>query len=265
VEKLWHKLLLPQGDEYQIWETFHENSKGSNYHIGPSEEEVIQKMEQLHEALPFVGFPIVELPAPLKKFDFSLDQVLTSRRSVRKFSSCTIGLQPLSTILHYAYGVNLEKGKTNSLRALRTVPSGGALYPLEIFFHSTQITGLASGIYHYNPIQHHLRLIKEGDATSEISAGMVQKDITTNALLTIFISAVFERSIFKYGNRGYRFIFLEAGHVAQNINLISQALGLGCLNIGGYFDRKIDDLLDFDGLTQSTIYISAIGKPPPFF
>ncbi|MGD9852103.1 MAG: SagB/ThcOx family dehydrogenase [Nitrospirales bacterium] len=260
MEKLWQKLFLPRVEEYQVWEVFHENSKGSQYHNGPSEQEVIKKMGQLHESLPFVGYPVVPLPEPIKRLNCPLDQALSFRRSSRSFIPTTIDLAQLSAILYFTYGVSLDKNKTELFRSYRMSPSAGALYPLEIFFHSTQVRGLNPGIYHYNPLHHHLRLIKEGDATAEVDSAMVQKDLTNNALLTIFISAVFERSIFKYGNRGYRFIFLEAGHVAQNINLVSGALGLGCINIGGFFDRQIDSLLGFDGLTQSTIYIVATGK-----
>lgn len=78
--------------------------------------------------------------------------------------------------------------------------------------------------------------------------------------MIVFITAIFERSVFKYGDRGYRFIFLEAGHVAQNMNLVCAALGLGCVNIGGFFDREIDDLLDLDGITHSTLYMLALGR-----
>lgn len=261
MEKLWQKIILPRGDEYQVWEMFHENSKGSKYHNVPSEQEVLQKMEQLHESLPFVGYPRIELPEPMKQFNVSLDQAISLRRSIRKFSTSNMDLEQLSTILYFAYGVSLGNTNTESFCSYRMSPSGGGLYPLEIFFHSNRIIRLPPGIYHYNPINHHLHLIIKRNVATEIASAMVQQDITKNVLMTIFISAVFERSIFKYGNRGYRFIYLEAGHVAQNINLVSQGIGLGCLNIGGYFDRKIDDLLNFDGLTQSTIYVIAIGKP----
>jgi SagB-type dehydrogenase family enzyme len=87
----------------------------------------------------------------------------------------------------------------------------------------------------------------------------MQPELAQGASLIIFLTAIFERSTFKYGERGYRFILLEAGHVAQNLNLVANALGLGCANIGGYFDREIDDLLELDGVTHSTIYMIAIG------
>src|SRR5207245_9426145 len=140
------------------------------------------------------------------------------------------------------------------------VPSGGARYPLEIFFHSATIEGLQAGLYHYNPAENHLRFLRKGDATNKIAEAMAYPDLAAGASLLVFITAVFERSIFKYGDRGYRFILLEAGHVAQNINLVTNALGLGGTNIGGFFDRQIDDFLGLDGVTHSTIYMIAIGK-----
>lgn len=121
---------------------------------------------------------------------------------------------------------------------------------------------MRAGFYYYNPFNSELRLIKEGDARVAISEAMIQQDIPFKTSLIVFITAVFDRSVFKYGDRAYRFILLEAGHVVQNLNLVSEALGLGCLNVGGYFDREIDHILGIDGLTHSTIYMVAIGKKP---
>jgi SagB-type dehydrogenase family enzyme len=77
--------------------------------------------------------------------------------------------------------------------------------------------------------------------------------------MIVFITAIFERSVFKYGNRGYRFVLLEAGHVAQNLNLATTALGLSCCNIGGFFDRDVDRFLGLDGIGHSTVYLVGIG------
>ena len=78
----------------------------------------------------------------------------------------------------------------------------------------------------------------------------------------VFITCCFQRSTYKYGNRGYRFALFEAGHVAQNISLVSHGLGLQCVNIGGFYDQKIDHLLGLDGVNQSTLYLAAIGTRP---
>ena len=112
-------------------------------------------------------------------------------------------------------------------------------------------------------MKNNVQLLREQDETPKVAEALLQPDIAQDASLILFLTAVFERSIFKYADRGYRYILLEAGHVAQNLNLVANGLGLGCVNIGGFFDRQVDDLLDLDGLTHSTIYIIAIGKKKP--
>ncbi len=119
---------------------------------------------------------------------------------------------------------------------------------------------MGAGLYHYNASKNQLRFLREGDQTSRISEAVAYPDLIVGASVLIFITAIFERSVFKYGDRGYRFILLEAGHVAQNVNLVANALGLGCTNIGGFFDRQTDDFVGLDGVTHSTIYMIAIGN-----
>jgi SagB-type dehydrogenase family enzyme len=189
----------------------------------------------------------------------SLAEAITTRTSLRNLLPCPLTLENVATLLHYAYGVTRDNKNTEVPHPFRAAPSGGALYPLEIFFHSGCIDGSQPGFYHYNPIEHNLRLLRPGDDTHAIAQAMVQPEIGLGSSLIIFITAIFERSIFKYGDRGYRFILLEAGHVAQNLNLVANALGLGCVSIGGFFDRQIDELLGLDGVTHSTIYLVAVG------
>jgi SagB-type dehydrogenase family enzyme len=88
----------------------------------------------------------------------------------------------------------------------------------------------------------------------------MQPAVVLNASLVIFITALFERSVFKYGDRGYRYSLIEAGHIGQNLDLVCAALRLACLNIGGFFDRRVDELLELDGVSHSTIYSVAIGS-----
>lgn len=258
-EELWQKLLLSPGNEDLVWELFHENSKNGHYNQGLSEEEIRARINELHESLLFEGYPVVELPRTPTPLHMLLQEAIISRVSCRSFSPCLLSLQGLATLLHFAYGVT-RVNTAESSRPLRVVPSGGGLYPLEIFLQSTSIQQLQPGLYHYNPSKTNLRFLRESDATS-ISASLLQPGLVIGASLIIFVTAIFERSIFKYRDRGYRYIFLEAGHVAQNINLVSTALGLGCINIGGFLDREIDDFLDLDGVTHSTIYMIAIGRP----
>ena len=257
--RLWQEIIMPGSNEERLWELFHENSKVGRHTQTLSQEEVRSRMRKLHESLPFEGYPRVDLPHSFAPLSLPLEQAITTRTSVRNFSPCEFTLEQIGTLFFYAYGVTRKNTDTSFPRPFRVVPSGGALYPLELFFHTAHLEGHPSGIYHYNAAEHCLRHLHEGDDTQRISLGLVQPELAQGASLIIFLTAIFERSVFKYGERGYRFILLEAGHVAQNLNLVANALGLGCVNIGGYFDREIDEYLDLDGITHSTIYMLAIG------
>ena len=259
-QKRWAETLLSPGDEDRVWELFHENSKLGRYDSGLYGHEILERIKRLHESLPFEGYPAVPLPRETAPLKLSLADAITTRVSVRDMRPFRLTLKQAGTLLRHAYGVTRGDNGTFP-RPFRVVPSGGALYPLEIFFHSARIKGLRAGLYHYNPAESRLRLLREGDETRRIAGAMVQTEVALNAALIVFITAFFERSVFKYKDRGYRFVLLEAGHVAQNLNLVSNALGLGALNIGGFFDREIDDVLGLDGVTHSTIYMVAIGKP----
>lgn len=258
-QALWQEKFLPEVYQDHAWELFHENSKLGRYQNPLSDEQVLARMDTLYESLPFEGYPITQLPEPSALSFISLEDALLNRTSTRNLSPIPLSLLHLATLLHYGYGITRPNQGTNFPRPFRTVPSGGALYPLEIFFHVTHVEELPAGLYHYNPSQNHVRFLREGDQTEHIATSVVQPEVVRGTSVNIFLTAVFERSIFKYGDRGYRFILIEAGHVAQNMNLVSTALGLGILNIGGFFDREIDDLLGIDGVNHSTLYMIGIG------
>jgi len=257
----WQNMALAQKSDEHVYELFHENSKIGRLSDAPSALEVRERMAELQESLEFTGYPLVELPRKWAKMKLSLASAILTRTSVRHFSPCRLTLREVSTLLHYAYGITRHNQGTDFPRPFRVVPSGGALYPLEIFLHSPGIQNHPAGLYHYNPTKHCLRHIRQGDETKTLSQLVVFPDLVIGSSLVIFLTAVFERSTFKYGDRGYRFVLLETGHVAQNLNVVSNGLGLGSVNIGGFYDREIDEFLGLDGITHSTIYIISIGKP----
>jgi len=242
------------------WETFHENSKTSMFDVPPSDRDVIARMEALPESLDYHGYPVVALPPSRVPLTIPLGEAILRRCTARHLTPAPVSLPTLATLLHSAYGVTRDLRSLGYPRAFRTVPSGGALYPLELYLHSAHHTEFQEGLYHYNPTQEHLRLLRKGDQSEALAPALVQPNLAQEASLIVFITALFGRSTFKYGDRGYRFALIEAGHVAQNINLAAAALGLGSINVGGFNDRQIDDRLDLDGLTHSTIYMVAIGK-----
>lgn len=251
---------LDTDDDATVWELFHENSKTSRYDHGLPPQYVARRMQDMRESLLYGQYLEVELPDTRASLPISLEDALLTRVSARTLAPIRISLAKMTAILHCAYGITRDNVGTFYPRPFRTVPSAGALYPLEIYFYSKCIEELPSGLYHYNPARGSLRRIREGDLNAEIADALVEPEVGYTASIIIFITAVFERATFKYGERGYRFTLLEAGHVAQNVNLAVNGLGLGSLNIGGFYDRELDELLGLDGITQSTIYLAAIGQ-----
>jgi SagB-type dehydrogenase family enzyme len=260
--QIWENLLLePSDDDNYVWELFHENSKTDKQRQYISDEIIAAKMGKMSESLDYQGRQSFLLPEAPDTFDMTLAETLISRVTPASIKPGTLKLDQVAALLYYSYGITRDKKGNNFSRYFRCTPSGGGMFPLEIYIGSKHIEEIPSGIFHYNPIKNQLRLILEGDPSSRIAETLVpsQANLAFDSSITIFISGLFRRSTFKYQSRGYRFVFLEAGHVAQNINLVATALGLGCINIGGYFDHDADELLGFDGLNQSTIYMQAIG------
>lgn len=251
--------VLP-GDTDLAWGTFHENSKISAFDIPPSDHDVLTRMADLAESLSFHGYPIVALPELPTALTVSLGEALLKRHTAKHLTPEPLNLETVATLLRFAYGITRDERPLGYPRAFRATPSGGALYPLELYVYCAQTLGFERGLYHYNPTENHLRLVRRGDHSRTIAHALVQENVAYDASLLIFITAVFDRSTFKYGDRGYRFALIEAGHVAQNIDLTVFGLDLGSINLGGFYDRRIDDFLDLDGLTHSTLYMVAIGK-----
>ena len=258
----WQDFAFSAEADPSLWEMFHENSKLGRHTPGLTDKEVHKYLASLPECLQFNGYPVVTLPKTLPTLRLSLKGAIQGRRSNREFRRASMPLSYLAALLLLGYGIVDSKStspNSNPNRQRRVVPSAGALYPLEIFFHATRVRGLATGLYHFNPSRRLVELIRKGDHTRAFKNSFVQMPALTKACLVVFITAMFERSTFKYGDRGYRFSLLEAGHVAQNINLVAGSLGFGSVNLGGFFEREVDDFLALDGITHSTVYTIAIG------
>ncbi|ASN87153.1 MULTISPECIES: SagB family peptide dehydrogenase [Pectobacterium] len=262
LNSLWKKTELESDSADMAWEQFHESSKTSRYGAALPNEQIVAEMNNLYTSLPYKNFEPILLPETLSPINTDFATIIQTRQTPAKVNAVPLTLTQLRTILHFAYGETRDnKSNPDIHRPFRTVPSGGALYPLELYFyHSGQIEGLAAGIYHYSPTFNALHFIKPGNFNSELAQALVefQSHLAEQLSVVIFITGLFQRSIFKYRNKGYRFCLLEAGHVAQNINLAATALQLGVINIGGFYDRKIDDLLEIDGLNHSILYMNGL-------
>ncbi len=263
-DSLFKQIALPDRPSDLVWEQFHENAKANDqYGIALSNEAIASTVENLSETLPYHYLTKTPLPTKNVAIKKKFKTIIQNRITTQNIKPTHITLQELRTILYFAYGETRDNKNTVYPRPFRTVPSGGALYPLELYFFSNGfITGLPAGVYHYSPTQNCVALLQKGDLTKEIANALIsfQNQLAYDTTLIIFITAIFNRSIFKYRDKGYRFVLLEAGHVAQNINLTATALNLGVINIGGYNDRLMDKFLGLDGLNHSTIYLNGIGK-----
>lgn len=194
----------------------------------------------------------------------SFEEIVINRRTTRNFNENEkITISQLSYLLYYSYGITgkIEDNAGNIKQYLRAAPSGGGLYPCEIYMIIKNVEGIERGLYHYNVKLHALECLKEGDFTGKIRELSSYDTTLSKAQIVMFITAVFPRTLFKYGDRGYRFVLLDTGHLAQNLFLSSTALGLGLFPCGGFYDDAINDFLQVDGVTESVVYELAIGAP----
>jgi SagB-type dehydrogenase family enzyme len=231
------------------------------YGVHPSDATIVRMMRRLRTVKPFTDAPKVALPTEVPTSDASFDDVVSTRTTARGFARGGISITQLAKVLFTSYGVTRDNVDTIFPRPFRSVPSGGALYPLELYVHVGHVDGLDPGLYHYDPEDHTLDVLRAGADPATVAGLLVQDDLARSAAAMIFVSAVFYRSTFKYGDRGYRFVLLEAGHLAQNAILCAHELGLASAPLGGYADRDVDRYLGFDGVSESTIYVLLFGPP----
>ncbi len=192
------------------------------------------------------------LPKPNLKGNSSLEEIFQKRRSIRDYKNKPLTLNDVSQILWASQGITQGNH--------RTVPSAGALYPIEIFLTIKNVQGLEKGIYHYIPKDHKLILIKEGDFSEDLSDAALSQQCVKDSALNLIITGVFERTTQKYGERAIRYVWMEAGHSAQNIYLEAGALNLGTVSVGVFEDEKVKRILNLPK-TIDPLYIMPIGKP----
>ncbi|MFW9937567.1 MAG: SagB/ThcOx family dehydrogenase [Candidatus Thorarchaeota archaeon] len=198
----------------------------------------------------------IKLPEP--DFDPSIKfwSVIKNRHSTRRFIPVPISLMDLSLFLFGMSGLN----RIFSEYAFRTTPSAGGLYPIEIYPVINNVSGLEKGLYHYNIQEHSINLLKEGDFRRKVAEGCLDQDIAYTSAVNFIWTAVIGRSQWKYLQRCYRYIYLDAGHIGQNFYLIAEALGLGACTIGALYDDELNNLLDIDGINETTLYVGVVGK-----
>lgn len=203
------------------------------------------------------GSMVISLPDPVTQGGSSVWDLVNARRSVRAYDTSPLSLVDLSQVLWATQGITA----TTAGHELRAAPSAGALYPIETYLYVNRVESLEQGIYHYRVDTHSLELLKKGDHSKAVRGGALDQAMVEAAPVVFIWTAIFQRSKWKYLQRAYRYVFLDAGHIAQNLALAAQALGLGSCQIGAIYDEEINAILDLDGLEESVIYMSTLGKP----
>jgi SagB-type dehydrogenase family enzyme len=177
----------------------------------------------------------IMLPRPSHHGTVSVEEAIKGRRTVRSFTSSPLTLAQLSQLLWAAQGITEER------EGLRAAPSGGALYPLDVYAVAGEksVEGLNAGAYRYVPQEHCLEKSAEGDRRNRVARAALDQDWIAGAPLILVITAEYPRITGKYGERGRRYAQIESGHVGQNIFLQAEALGLGAGIAGAYRDREM--------------------------
>ena len=181
-----------------------------------------------------------------------LETTLARRRSTAPAEPAVLSLEQLSTVLAVSY---------RSSAGRRPVPSGGALYPLELYAVALAVDRLEQASYHYDPFRHRLECLSPC-SRGAVAGALVDPTLAENASALFVVTAMFWRSRFKYGLRGYRFALLEAGHLVQNAVLAATALRVSALPVGGFYDCRLDQLVGADGLDEATVYAVLLGARP---
>ncbi len=198
-------------------------------------------------AAPLAVREVTGLPPPLRRGAISLERALSARRSHREFSTERLDEQEIAQLLWAAQGITADWGG-------RTAPSAGGLYPLELYL-------LTPDAYrHYLPQGHRVELLAVRDLRAEVAAAALHQPAVGSAALTIVFAAVYARTVDKYGERGRRYVALEAGHAAQNVLHQAVALGLAAVPIGAFDDRRLAQALRLPS-DRAPLYIVAVGHP----
>lgn len=199
----------------------------------------------------FRALPEVPLP------EMSLSDAIRGRRSYDHFGERGVSFEHVAAVLYGGYGSIHRKDGPR-----RTVPSAGALYPLDLYLVARNVIGLKSGIYHFDTARNGLTDLGEVNDEAFLRTTMREDDLD-NMAFSVVICASFWRARFKYGPRAYRFVLMDAGHAMQNMLLTCTGLGLGSRPYGGFIDDEVTSLMiGQNGVDEAPVYVLAAGTTP---
>jgi SagB-type dehydrogenase family enzyme len=209
---------------------------------------------------PYKQYPVapeIEMEAPAIEGGDPLWTTVAKRRSVRNFKEQPLSKQDISQLLWATQGIT-RKDKGFEFRAC---PSAGALYPVETYLVINNVETIEAGIYHYKIPDHCLEQLQKGDFRLKIAQAALDQDMAFAASAVFVWTALFARAKWKYEQRAYRYVYLDAGHIAQNLALAAVGLNLGTCQIAALYDQEVNSLLGIDGEGESVLYMSVVGHP----
>ncbi len=200
--------------------------------------------------------PKYKLEVPQREGGMPLWEAINLRHSMRNFKDQPLKKNIFSQLLWATQGITHESMGFE----FRAAPSAGALYPVETYLALHNVDEFESGIYHYGVQNHELEQLKKGDFREAAARAALDQDMAYSASVVFIWTAVFQRSKWKYDQRAYRYVYLDAGHIAQNLALAAVSLGLGTCQIGALYDEEVNALVGIDGEEESVVYMSAVGQ-----
>jgi len=203
-----------------------------------------------------VNTKIIYLPKPRQDSSVSIEKTLLERKSVRYYTDESLTLTEVSQLLWAAQGFIVRPDG----RRRRTVPSAGALYPLEIYLTVRKVDELEPGVYHFISEEHKLEKILSDDIHPELSIAALGQLRVAQAPINIIIGAVYERTSAKYGDKGIKYVHMEVGHAGQNISLQVISLNLGTVIVGGFDDERVKEIVNIPK-DVVPLYIMPVGRP----
>jgi SagB-type dehydrogenase family enzyme len=192
----------------------------------------------------------MKLPPVKMTHKLSVEEAIAKRRSVREYKEEALSLEEVSSLLWAASGITADWGG-------RAVPSAGALYPLEVYLVAGKVKGLESGIYRYHPQAHALIKVAEGDKRVDLFSASLSQGPIKDAPISLVICAQYERTTRKYAERGKKYVYMEVGHMGQNIYLQAESLGLATVAIGAFVDEAVKKVLK---IKEEPLYIMPVGR-----
>jgi SagB-type dehydrogenase family enzyme len=236
----------------------------SNANMGPSPENLGEAFPQ-YLPQPDPNLPQVQLPDPtlFTPPHNNFEQLVIDRRSHRRYDTeAILSLAELGYLLRLTQG--LREGSQTQKLTRRYVPSAGSRHPFETYLAIQRVEGLEPGIYHYLPEQHALELWKSGTEALQAAHSTTynQKQVLNSAVTFFWVAEVY-RTSWRYGMRAYRYIYLDAGHVCQNLYLAAESIGYGVCAIAAFDDELADKVFELDGKERFTAYMASVGKKLP--